>query len=186
VDAQTLALPLLVATVDERPAFAALVAEHRGELLGKARQLTRGRIDAEDLVQDALERAFRRYDSLREGSRARAWLFTILTHTFIDRVRRLGSEPASDSIDDVPLAAPPPTPRPAWEALSAAQLHDAVARLPTELSEVYRLHAFDGLDYNQLADRLALPKSTVGTRLLRARKQLRALLAGQIGEEPAS
>jgi len=168
--------------VTETPGFHALVTEHRPSLVARAKQLCRSHMDPEDLVQDTLERAFRGYHTLRDGARARAWLFTILSNTFIDRIRQKNSEPPSDPLDEVAVAAPPPSPRPAWERITEAQLSAAVATLPEELRELYRLHAIEGLDYNQLSTRLGLNKNTVGTRLLRARKLLREALAGAAGE----
>jgi RNA polymerase sigma-70 factor (ECF subfamily) len=184
--AETLAMTAAAPAEDTRPEFDALVAAHRPALLGRARQLCRGHLDPEDLVQDTLERAFRRYDSLRDGTRARAWLYTVLTNTFIDRIRQRRAEPATQPIDDVPVAAPVPVERPAWEQIGPAQLHAAVARLPRELEEVYRLHALEGVDYSALTARLGIPKSTVGTRLLRARRLLRELLAAELGGEVTS
>jgi RNA polymerase sigma-70 factor (ECF subfamily) len=161
----------------ERPTFEALVTAEREALLGRARQLCRSHQDPEDLVHDVLERAFVRFETLRDGRRARAWLFTLLTNTFIDRVRKQRATPPSAPIDDLSLAAPVETPRPVWADITMADLLAAVDLLPEDLRRVYRLHALQGVDYEQVAISLGIAKNTVGTRLLRARQKLRAILA---------
>jgi RNA polymerase sigma-70 factor (ECF subfamily) len=161
-----------------RPSFEALIATHRPALLGRARSLCRGHVDADDLVQDVLERAWRNYERVRDGAAARAWLFQILNNAFIDRVRAQRSAPPTDHIDDVPVAGPEPAGEsPAWSQLSATDLDAAIARLPDDVRDIYRAHAFEGRDYETIARQLGMPKNTVGTRLLRARKLLRALLS---------
>ncbi|MBI4509289.1 MAG: RNA polymerase sigma factor [Deltaproteobacteria bacterium] len=74
-------------------ALDALVRRHHGALLGAAHKLCRSHFDPSDLVQDTFERAIRNYDRLAPGSNERAWLMTILTNLFIDRVRRKKAEP---------------------------------------------------------------------------------------------
>jgi RNA polymerase sigma-70 factor (ECF subfamily) len=158
------------------PALEREIAAHRDALYARARQLCRGSIDADDLVQDVLERALRGSAGLRDPARVRAWLFTILTRSFIDRIRHQRALPQHEVLDDAGAAAPPADERPAWQRLTADQLRVAVERLPVELRDTYRLHALDGRDYDDIARAQGIPKATVGTRLLRARKRLRAIL----------
>jgi RNA polymerase sigma-70 factor, ECF subfamily len=154
------------------------IGELRPELAARARALCRPPLDPDDLVQDVLERALRGSVGLRDGARLRSWLFTILTNTFIDRLRQLRAQPHPEDVDAAELAADGDTEHdPDWAALTGDHLRDAVARLPDELREVYTLHALEGRDYLAIAAQLGIAKATVGTRLLRARKQLRALLA---------
>lgn len=166
----------------ERERLLRAIGGFRHELHVRARALCRPPLDADDLVQDVLERALRSRAQLREAAQLRAWLFAILGNTFIDRIRHLRTVPASEPVDDA-LPTPEPDARPCWAELSAEQLRAAVARLPDDTREVYRLHALDGRDYIWIAEHLGIPKATVGTRLLRARKQLRALLA-RTGDAP--
>jgi len=154
-----------------------VIGELRPELAARARALCRPPLDPEDLVQDVLERALRGAVALRDGARLRSWLFTILTHTFIDRLRQLRAQPRPEDVDAAELPAAVATEGPDWAALTGDHLRAAVARLPRELREVYTLHALEGRDYIAIAAQLRIAKATVGTRLLRARKQLRALLA---------
>lgn len=153
------------------------IGELRPELAARARALCRPPLDPDDLVQDVLERALRGSVGLRDGARLRSWLFAILTNTFIDRLRQLRAQPRPEDVDAAELAAAEDAAHPDWAALTGDHLRAAVARLPDELREVYTLHALEGRDYNAIAGQLGIAKATVGTRLLRARKQLRALLA---------
>jgi RNA polymerase sigma-70 factor (ECF subfamily) len=168
----------------DRPAFETLVTAHRAALYGRARKLCRGHVDADDLLQDVLERAWRNYGRMREGDHARAWLFQILNNAFIDRVRAQNSAPRTTQVDDLPLAQPEPdAAAPAWQELSARDLLDAVAELPADVRDIYKAHALDGRDYLSIAKETGLPKNTVGTRLLRARRLLRELLDRRLGKE---
>ena len=161
---------------DLRAAFDALVREHQTAVHAFATRLCGSSSDARDLVQDTHERAFRRFETFVPGTNARAWLFTILHRAFIDRCRRRAAERRVDCIDDVQLAAPEPTTPPAWANVSSEQLAQAIASLEDEFRSVYRLYAIESLSYQEIATRLGLPVNTVGTRLGRARRKLRALL----------
>ena len=81
--------------------FEQLVREHENALITFALRLSGSRSDASDLVQDTLERALRSFDSFTPGTNGRAWLFTILRHTFIDRCRRRRRDDG-DCIDNLP------------------------------------------------------------------------------------
>ena len=160
--------------------FQTFLSLQRPALVARARGLCRGRhADAEDLVQDALERAWRARTNVREHGASRAWLHSILANLFIDRARWRKRQPAPHPIDVHELPAPYDDEQEdaPWAALSVADLHSAVAALPDDVREVYRLHAFEGLDYHTIARALGLPRGTIATRLLRARRRLRALLA---------
>jgi len=163
-------------TAARRVAFDLLFREHEGALRAFARRLCGSQTDANDLVQDALERALRAFETFAPGTNERAWLFTILHHAFIDRCRRAATERRGASIDDFELAAPEPTAPPAWAGISPEQLDEAVAALQDEFRAVYQLHAAESLSYQEIAERLGIPASTVGTRLNRARRKLRSLL----------
>jgi RNA polymerase sigma-70 factor (ECF subfamily) len=167
--------------LDQR--FAQLVRANEAVLLAAARRLCRSHHDPNDLVQDALERAFKSYGRLPPGANERAWVLTILTNLFIDRARKRKSEPRSEQIDEGAVASPvrtdasvdaePPEP---WSTVTSEQLHGAIRQLSDKLQIVYRLHALEGRDYIYIAEKLQIPKATVGTRLLQARKKLRELL----------
>jgi RNA polymerase sigma-70 factor (ECF subfamily) len=158
----------------------AIPREHGEALLRWALQLTGDRSSALDLVQDTYERALRRGLDAIPPERTRSWLFVIAKNQFLDsyRSRRrhravsletvmLGIE-APDAADDD--AAP-------WATFGLDDLRRAVERLSPTLANVYRMHAFEDLDYAAISARLGIPMTTVGTRLLRARLKLRDLLS---------
>jgi RNA polymerase sigma-70 factor (ECF subfamily) len=159
--------------------FEHLVAEYRGVLERRARQLCRGHFDPEDLVQEVHVRALRHYGTLRNHVHPLPWLLTILKRTFVDLVRQRSSEPLRASLDEVDVPEPPLEPAPVWGAITEEQLRAAVERLPEDVRDCYRLHALEGWDYALIAKTLKIPGGTVGTRLLRARRKLRELLLAQ-------
>ena len=157
------------------PAFETLVAEHLPRLRKRAARLCRGQSDADDVVQDALLRAYRSRDSLRSAERAGGWLLTIVSTTFLDRCRRRRVRPLEVAMTYEPVATIADE-DPAWAHLSTADVRAAIAGLPDDVRDTYRLFALDGCDYVTIAARQNIPKATVGTRIMRARRKLRELL----------
>lgn len=186
VDLGRAALAERRAVADTRRAFDAVVREHQAALQAFAIRLCGSGSDARDLVQDTQERAFRRFDTFVPGTKCRAWLFTILHRAFIDRCRRRAAEGGIECLDDVDVAAPEPDEPPAWASVSSEQLAQAIASLEDEFRAVYELHAVESLSYQQIAERLGLPVNTVGTRLARARRKLRARLETLTSKEVES
>ena len=156
-----------------------LVLEDVSALATLARRLCGNTFDADDLVQDTIERALKaahRYDD--QGNR-RGYLATILRNRFLDRCRSARRRPrCSDEIDLVP--APEAAPCETWEHFTGAQISDALAQLPPAFRQVYDLHV-RGWAYADIARELGISINTVGTRLLRARRKLKAILETQIG-----
>lgn len=162
--------------------MAELARAHKAVLDGVARRLCQNREDADDLVQDALERAMRNADKLTEPGRARAWLITVMHNLFIDRCRRKSRNPRHDALDEDRQGGPPePRLAPVWGDVTVDDVRAAVRELPGEFRRAYEMHAFETRSYDDIAKTLGVPKSTVGTRLLRARRKLRALLATRHG-----
>ncbi len=159
------------------PAFEALVAEHLPRMRRRAARMCRRDADADDVVQDALLRAFRGRDGLRSAERARGWLLTIVSSTFIDSVRRRRARPL-----EVELACEPAAPdvdadgEQPWAKVSLDDVRAAVTNLPDDVRDTYRMFALEGLDYTSIAAAQGIPRATVGTRIHRARRQLRAAL----------
>lgn len=136
--------------------------------------------EAADLVQEAMERGLRWVRNLPQGSNLRAWLRRVLWNLFIDRWRRQSRE-ALEAVADLEaiVANDDQTePQPRWARIDDEKLEAAVASLPPAFRAVYQLHA-QGHDYRTISRRLGLPAATVGTRLHRARKKLRAALEGR-------
>ena len=156
--------------------FNALVAHHLPELRKTAARLTRGRTDADDLVQDALLSAFRWRAGLRSPEVARYWLLRILTNTFIDRLRRRRVRP-----QEVALAVEPPAPdldaEDPWAAVTLDDVRAAVDDLPDDVRDAFRMYTFEGCAYATIARSQGVATGTVGTRIMRARARLRARFA---------
>jgi RNA polymerase sigma-70 factor, ECF subfamily len=142
-----------------------------------ARALAGRREDADDLVQDTLERAWRREDRWQAVGDMRAWLFSIMHNLHVDAARR--KRPALVELDEEqpePAAALP-------EPLAIRDLQAALERLPVEQREVVLLVALEDMSYADAARALGIPIGTVMSRLARGRERLRAFMEGR--GEPA-
>ena len=132
--------------------------------------------EAADLVQEAVERGLRSARA-QPPANLRAWLGRILWNLFIDRWRRQqreGAEPLHD-VDRIPANDDHDEPAQRWTTVGDEELRAAVDSLESPFRVVYQLHA-QGHDYQTISRRLGVPPRTVGTRLYRARKKLRAAL----------
>ncbi|QFR34085.1 sigma-70 family RNA polymerase sigma factor [Ancylobacter sp. TS-1] len=146
-----------------------------------ARSLTRDDTDAEDLVHDALVRAYERRGSFdaERGDAAgglRGWLLSVLHNVFIDRRRlrtaQIRREAQARDLADTVVA-------PAQEhSLRLAQVRDAFLDLPEEQRAALHLVAIEGLGYAEAASALGIPQGTLMSRLSRARAALRAVEDG--------
>ncbi|MGE0874373.1 MAG: RNA polymerase sigma factor [Burkholderiales bacterium] len=138
-----------------------------------ARALTGERISADDLVQDTLERAWRKMHLFRTGTDLRAWLFTVMHNVYVNQVRT-GRLAVVDGEDLAEI------PERAGEAdgLAMRDLDRAIACLPDEQREVLLLVALEDMTYDEAARALDVPIGTVMSRLSRAREKLRAMMQG--------
>jgi RNA polymerase sigma-70 factor (ECF subfamily) len=140
-----------------------------------ARALIGERDGADDLVQDTMERGWRRLPSWQRGSDMRAWLFSIMHNLHVDQVRRPSL--ATDVLDDdmpMPPASAAPT-----DGLEIRDLESALRMLPDEQREILLLVALEEMTYDEVAATLGLPIGTVMSRLSRGRERLRALMDGR-------
>ncbi|MDB5928995.1 MAG: sigR2 [Polaromonas sp.] len=138
-----------------------------------ARALTGNRDDADDLVQDTLERACAK-SGLWLGVRdMRAWLFGIMHNVHVDDIRRprLPTVTLDDEAPEVPLA---PT---QGERLAVLDLQAALEQLPLEQRQVMLLVALEDMSYAEVAATLGIPIGSVMSRLSRGRERLRSLMA---------
>ncbi len=158
-----------------------LARAHRAFLTGLARKLCRSGFDADDLVQDVLLKAVAHHDRLPPDVNHAAWMARVMHNLFIDRVRKR-EVPTTELDDRMPVTAPPDD-RAWWESLSTEDVRAALPGLPAELRLAFERFAFDGRSYQEIADELGVPIATVGTRVLRARRRLRATLGGGQGDE---
>lgn len=164
-----------VPTPAARTAFAQLLAGTDFQVLRRlAIKIANGAMDPDDLLQDALERSVRHFDSFTPGTNMKAWLSTIMQRIVIDECRKR-SRRRHVSADD--LAAPEPTEaEPAWSRHDLRDVQQAAEQLHEPLRTTFRLHLMEGQSYAAIAAAQGLPLATVGTRLRRARLRVRALL----------
>jgi len=132
-----------------------------------------GALHADDLVQDTVERAWRKLD--QRGGEMRPWLFSIMHNLHVDQLRRPGL--ALQELDDeTVLPAPERAP---GQAIAIGEMDAALARLPLGQREVILLVALEQMPYEQVAATLDIPVGTVMSRLSRGRDKLRTLLDGR-------
>ncbi|MFZ2101683.1 MAG: RNA polymerase sigma factor [Oricola sp.] len=144
-----------------------------------ARSLTRNGDDAEDLVQDCVEKAFARQATWR-GDNLQGWLMTILTNLNRNRARGLSRMPAFVAIED---AGEPEATSPENDPLERDRLVAALNRIDPDQRAVLMLVVVEGYAYGEVAAMLGIPIGTVMSRLSRARRNLAsALEAGNVVE----
>jgi RNA polymerase sigma-70 factor, ECF subfamily len=160
--------------------FATLVLPLQPALLARAMGLARSPADARDLVQDTLERALRNFEQFQPGERPRSsvrfWLFRIMYNLFVDRCRRRNNEPTSEPIERLELPAPVADAPTGWQALDEQHVSATMRQLEPAFRRVLELYFLDRRSYRDISAELGIPQGTVGTRLLRARQKLRAML----------
>jgi RNA polymerase sigma-70 factor (ECF subfamily) len=158
-------------------------------MYGVALRMTRNPTEAEDLVQDAMVRAYRFWSSFTPGTSIKAWLFTILRNTFINRYhkknrRRSFTNDLQAQLDTLgqgaALAAPnsePPGPEEAASArLTRARILEALESVPEDYRVAVTLADLQGLSYKEIAEIMECPIGTVMSRIYRGRRQLHKLL----------
>jgi RNA polymerase sigma-70 factor (ECF subfamily) len=154
-----------------------------------ALRLTRNAHDAEDLLQEAAERACRFFHQFRTGTNFQAWFFRIVANAFYSRVRRDGRRGDEVSLDDPPpiylytrtaeagLHEGDPDPAATFLArVDTEQVTRALDQLPEEYRAVATLYFIEDLTYEEIADILGVPIGTVRSRLHRGRRLLQRQL----------
>jgi RNA polymerase sigma-70 factor (ECF subfamily) len=171
-------LPDLSEPDDQAPARAAfdhLLTDAIPRLYRLALRMGASPYDARDLVQDTVERALKRHRDFTIGTNIEAWLATIMRRIHIDGYRR--SRRFADPVQSAELAAPEPDDCDPVAAVDEEDVWVAVERLPPLYRKAYLLFAAQGRSYREIATDLGISPRTVGTRILRARRQLRRILA---------
>jgi RNA polymerase sigma-70 factor (ECF subfamily) len=163
-----------------RAEFEGLVAEHLDSLYAAGMRLTRNGRDAEDLVQDAVLRAYRFFDRFERGTNFRAWLFKILTNTFINKYRRSVKE--RTIVDGPEREAVHEPERHFFDRLVSDDVVRAIDALPIDFRMVVILADLQEFSYKEIADILDIPVGTVMSRLFRGRRLLEKALARYAAE----
>lgn len=158
---------------DRRASFGALCESLRPELLRFAYWLGRNRQLAEDVVQEALLRAWKSYDTLEDAGKARSWLLTIvrreLARTFERRRPEIADLDALVAAESGVLAVPE-------EGDDLRAMREALFRLEDEYREPLVLQVMMGYSTKEIAEMLGMQQGAVLTRLFRARARLRRSL----------
>lgn len=159
-----------------------LVDSHYEALYRYAYRLSGSAADAEDLTQEAFCKAQLQMAQLRDPSRAKAWLFSILRNAYLHRARTRRQHPhvPLESVGDLAEAAPDPLPE-----VEPEQLQQALNDLPEVFRTPVILYYFEDFSYRDIAEQMDLPIGTVMSRLARAKAYLRLKLRPP-GEDDAN
>jgi len=162
---------------------------HAGALYGAAMRLVRSPDDANDLVQETFFKAWRAFESFESGTNCKAWLFRILTNTFINKYRRKTKEKeilegkeriaAEHEMVHLPSKRAFLDPEGALaDATLADEVIDALEAVPADFRAVVILSDIEGFSYKDIADIVGIPVGTVMSRLFRGRRILQDRLFG--------
>jgi RNA polymerase sigma-70 factor (ECF subfamily) len=169
--------------------FAELAMPHMSSLYTAALRMTRNPADAEDLVQETYLKAYRAFHTFQEGTNLKAWLYKILTNTFINSYRSKKRRPEQTELDDVEdlylyrrlggleaATAGRSAEEQVLEHFTEADVKKAVESLPEQFRMAVLLADVEGFSYKEIAEILDVPIGTVMSRLHRGRKALEKAL----------
>ncbi len=175
----------------DQATFSDQVAPYVDQLFAAAMRMTRNQADAEDLLQETFVRAYRGFGSFTDGTNLRAWMYRILTNTFINTYRAKQRRPEQTDLDDVEdlylykrlggLEAAS-LGRSAEDELmdlfTETEVKDAIDALPEQFRMAVLLADVEGFSYKEIAEIVDVPIGTVMSRLHRGRKALQRSLHG--------
>jgi RNA polymerase sigma-70 factor (ECF subfamily) len=173
---------------EKRRAFEKIAFTHVDALYNTALRMTRNTLDAEDLLQDVYLRAFRFFDKFEEGTNFKAWIFKILTNTYINRYRQKARQPQQQDFSKVEFSHGDDSKgrdekfethfdESLYRELFEDEIREALDGLSYDFRTVVLLCDVEGFSYKEIAAIIGKPIGTVMSRLSRARQQLQAQLA---------
>ena len=175
--------------------FADLAMPYMSALYAAALRMTRNPSDAEDLVQETYLRAYRGFGGFREGTNLKAWLYKILTNTFINQYRAKQRRPEQVDLDDtedfylyrrlggLESAAAERTPEHyVLDQIPEASVKEALEAIPEQFRIAVILADIEGFSYKEIAEILDVPIGTVMSRIHRGRRALQKALWDYAGE----
>ena len=162
---------------------------YMGQLFSTALRMTRNRADAEDLVQETYLKGYKGFGGFRDGTNLRAWLFRILTNTYINSYRKKQRRPSETDLEDVEdlylyrrigggdaADLGRSAEEELMEHLTEHEVIEAIESLPDQYRVAVLLADVEGFSYKEIAEILDIPIGTVMSRLHRGRKNLQKRL----------
>ncbi len=173
----------------EQATFADQAMEYMPSLYSAALRMTRNAADAEDLVQETYLKAYRSFGSFQQGTNLKAWLYKILTNTFINAYRSRKRRPEQTEIEDVEdlylyrrlgglegATAGRSAEEEVLDLFTESEIKDAIEMLPKQFRLAVLLADVEGFSYKEIAEILDVPIGTVMSRLHRGRRALQKTL----------
>jgi RNA polymerase sigma-70 factor (ECF subfamily) len=179
----------MTSTVTTREDFTHDAMQHAPQLFSTAMRMTRNRSDAEDLVQETFIKAWRSFATYQQGTNLRAWLFRIMTNTYINKYNAQQRKPTETELDDVEelflykrlgSVDQSQLSQSAEDQMLSLFTDDEVKKALEELPEQFRIPVLmsdvEGFSYKEIAEILEIPLGTVMSRLHRGRKAMQKML----------